>query len=96
MKEVTVKNLYLSGTPFSVIVSNEFEETIYSILFRNLGIKTVEMDRECINYFNTIKKNFKKISYGMYGNIYEYKDFARKLDATAKASFLSKLNRGIV
>ena len=94
--KVKVKDLYLTGTPFSVIVANEFEETIYSILFRSSGIKTVTMDRECIDYFKTVRSNFKKIPYGQYGNVYEFKNFANKLDVTAKASFLSKLNRGII
>ena len=92
--EVTLKELYLTRTPFAIVESEEFGGTIYSVVFRNQGIKTYEIEKNEINYFFTIHKQAKKIEYGYTGNVYEFFDFKNKLSVVTRHQFIEGLKRG--
>ena len=92
--EVTLKELYLSRTPFAIIQSEELEGTVYSIVMRYHGIKSFEIQKDEINYFFTIKKYAKKIEFGYTGNVYEFFDFKNKLGIVTRHQFVEALNRG--
>ncbi len=92
--EVTLKELYLTRTPFAIIQSEEIGGTVYSVIFRNQGIKTYEIEKNEINYFFTIHKQAKKIEYGYTGNVYEFFDFKNKLSAVTRHQFIEGLKRG--
>lgn len=91
--EVTLKELYLSRTPFAIIQSEELEGTVYSIVMRYNGIKSFEIQKDEINYFFTIKKYAKKIEFGYTGNVYEFFDFKNKLGTVTRHQFIESLNR---
>ena len=91
--EVTLKELYLSRTPFAIIQSEELEGTVYSIVMRYNGIKSFEIQKDEINYFFTIKKYAKKIEFGYSGNVYEFFDFKNKLGTVIRHQFIEALNR---
>ena len=91
--EVTLKELYLSRTPFAIIQSEELEGTVYSIVMRYNGIKSFEIQKDEINYFFTIKKYAKKIEFGYSGNVYEFFDFKNKLGTVTRHQFVEALNR---
>ena len=91
--EVTLKELYLTRTPFAIVESEEFGGTIYSVVFRNQGIRTYEILKDEINYFFTIKKYAKKIEFGYSGNVYEFFDFKNKLGTVTRHQFVEALNR---
>lgn len=91
--EVTLKELYLSRTPFAIIQSEELEGTVYSIVMRYNGIKSFEVQKDEINYFFTIKKYSKKIEFGYSGNVYEFFDFKNKLGTVTRHQFVESLNR---
>ena len=92
--EVTLKELYLSRTPFAIIQSEELEGTVYSIVMRYNGIKSFEVQKDEINYFFTIKKHSKKIEFGYSGNVYEFFDFKNKLSTVTRHQFVEALGRG--
>lgn len=92
--EVTLKELYLTRTPFAIIQSEEIGGTVYSVVFRNQGIKTYEIEKNEINYFFTIHKQAKKIEYGYTGNVYEFFDFKNKLSVVTRHQFIEGLKRG--
>lgn len=92
--EVTLKELYLTRTPFAIVQSEEFGGTIYSVVFRNQGIKTYEIEKDEINYFFTIHKQAKKIEFGYTGNVYEFFDFKNKLSVVTRHQFVEALGRG--
>jgi hypothetical protein len=92
--EVTLKELYLSRTPFAIVESDEFGGTIYSVVFRNQGIRTYEILKDEINYFFTIHKQAKKIEFGYTGNVYEFFDFKNKLSTVTRHQFVEALGRG--
>ena len=92
--EVTLKELYLTRTPFAIIQSEEIGGTVYSVIFRNQGIKTYEIEKNEINYFFTIHKQAKKIEYGYTGNVYEFFDFKNKLSVVTRHQFIEGLKRG--
>jgi len=102
--EVTLKELYISRTPFSIIESEEIGGKVYSIVMRYNGIKSFEIQKDEINfeiqkdeinYFFTIKKYAKKIEFGYSGNVYEFFDFKNKLGIVTRHQFIEALNRGI-
>ena len=93
--EVTLKELYLTRTPFAIVQSEEFGGTIYSVVFRNQGIKTFEIEKDEINYFFTIHKQAKKIEFGYTGNVYEFFDFKNKLSVVTRHQFIEGLKRGV-
>ena len=92
--EVTVKELYVTNTPFAVIKSEEIGETIYSLLYRDRGLKTKEISKDELNYFLTIKSKAKYIQYGYEGVVYEYFNFRNKLDQVVRHQFLEGLKYG--
>ena len=91
--EVTLKELYLTRTPFAIVESDEFGGTIYSVVFRNQGIRTYEILKDEINYFFTIHKQAKKIEFGYTGNVYEFFDFKNKLSAATRYQFIEAISR---
>jgi hypothetical protein len=93
--EITLKELYISRTPFSIIESEEIGGRVYSIVMRYNGIKSFEIQKDEINYFFTIKKHAKKIEFGYTGNVYEFFDFKNKLGIVTRHQFVEALNRGI-
>lgn len=92
--EVTLKELYLTRTPFAIVKSEELGGTVYSIVFRNSGIKTFEIQKDEVNYFLTIQSKAKRIDFGYTGSVYEYFDFKNKLGIVARHQFIEALNRG--
>ena len=92
--EVTLKELYLTRTPFAIVESEEFGGTIYSVVFRNQGIRTYKILKDEINYFFTIHKQAKKIEFGYTGNVYEFFDFKNKLSIVTRHQFVEALGRG--
>ena len=93
--EVTLKELYLSQTPFAIVKAEEIGGTIYSVVYRNQGIKTFEIEKDEINYFFTIQKQAKQIDFGYTGSVFEYFGFKRKLSEATRHQFIEGLRRGI-
>jgi hypothetical protein len=93
--EVTLKELYLTRTPFAIVQSEEFGGTIYSVVFRNQGIKTFEIEKDEINYFFTIQSKAKKIDFGYEGSVFEFFDFKNKLSVVTRHQFIEGLKRGV-
>ena len=92
--EVTLKELYLTRTPFSIIKSEELGGTMYSLIYRNQGLKTFEIEKDEINYFFTIQKQAKHINFGYEGDVYEFFDFKNKLSVITRHQFIEGLSKG--
>lgn len=93
-KEVNIKDLYKSGTPFSVIKAEEITGTIWSAVYRNSGIKTHELKKDELSYFFKIEHLAKRIDFGYEGSVFEYFNFRSKLDKVVRYQFIEGLNRG--
>lgn len=92
--EVTVKELYVTNTPFAIIKAEEIGETIYSLLYRERGLKTKEIKKDELNYFLTIQSKAKKIKFGYDGEVFEYFNFRNKLDQIVRHQFLEGIKFG--
>jgi hypothetical protein len=92
--ETNIKELYVCEVPFSIIKAEEITGTVYSVIYRDLGLRTRELRKDELNYFFRIQNKAKRIDYGYDGTIYEYFKFRSKLDSTVRAQFIEGIRVG--
>lgn len=80
--------LHRTRKPFSIIISEEICGRVYCILFQDRYVRCVEMPKIEIRWFNDNRYLFKKVVKNEFGEIYEYKQFRKKMSPALKHNFL--------
>lgn len=83
-----IVDLYSKQKPFVVIISNEINRTVYSVIFKEKYIKSHEMNGFEINYFLDIRKEMKLKNMNKLGSVWEYKEFRSKMSYQLRHNFL--------
>ena len=92
--ETNIKELYVCQVPFSIIIAEEITGKVYSVIYRDLGLRTRELRKDEFDFFFRIQSKGKKIEFGYDGTIYEYFNFRNRLDNIVKQQFLEGIRVG--
>lgn len=80
--------LHRTRKPFSIIISEEICGKTYGIIFKDRYLRVSDLSRIEIRWFNDNRYLFKKVIENQFGEIYEYKQFRKKMSPALKHNFL--------
>ncbi len=80
--------LHRTQTPFAIIKSYEITGVLYSILYQDRYLRCHTMTRREVRWINDNGYLFKRIVLEDSGEVFEYRNFRRKLSEPLKHNFL--------
>lgn len=80
--------LHRTQTPFAIIKSFEITGVLYTIIYQDRYLRCHSMTRYEIRWINDNSYLFKRIDCQDKGEIFEYRNFRRKLSEPLKHNFL--------
>jgi hypothetical protein len=81
-------SLHRVRKPFAIIISNEICGKVYSILYQDRYLRCQDLKRLDIRWFNDNRYLFKRVVNNEFGEIYEYKQFKKRMNQALKHNLL--------
>ena len=87
-------NLHRKQQPFAIVISKEITGNLYSVLYQDRYIICLPLNRHDVKWFSDNQYLFKIVCSNKYGEVYEYKQFRKKMNLPLKHNFL--VRHGII
>ena len=87
-------NLHRKQQPFAILVSKEITGNLYSVLYHERYLVCKELNRHDVKWFSDNKYLFKMVCSNKHGQVFEYKQFKKKMNLPLKHNFL--VRNGII